>query len=88
MAGDIQGNKKGYKGLAGEGHVGRALDDRSDIDAGDGDIELEKTSLRMISRMSTVRTLPTVSRTVMRSRTSTVREVALVATSMRKRTLR
>jgi Mg-chelatase subunit ChlD len=42
IAGDIQGNKKGFKGLAGEGHVGRALDDRSNIDAGDGDIELEK----------------------------------------------
>ncbi|WP_053968632.1 hypothetical protein [Haloarcula rubripromontorii] len=39
---DIQGNKKGFKGLSGEGYVGRALDDRAEIDANDGDVALEK----------------------------------------------
>ncbi|WP_228841667.1 hypothetical protein [Haloarcula sp. CBA1127] len=34
--------KSGFKGPAGEGYVGRSLDDREGIDAGDGDIEFEQ----------------------------------------------
>ncbi|WP_226013282.1 hypothetical protein [Halomicrobium salinisoli] len=42
VVGSMSGDKKGFKGVAGEAHIGQALDDRSGIDAGDGDIELEK----------------------------------------------
>jgi len=42
VVGGIQGNKKGFKGLSGEGYIGKGLDNRDGIKAADGDVEFEK----------------------------------------------